>query len=397
MSFTVGRASFDNNPSGISHSGDLVQFDVDILPSTLAEAKVLRQQVLGLANNPDEPVVPVTWSADSDYDGFYRVLSVDVDPVQSYLSNNLMRARLSLERVGGYSAALATLRWIATSRVVASSEQAVVWIPAAYNWQEIRSSSSTRTAESGAVAGFDVTTGGATHDESADFSMAAADWYTGAAVVEQLVGGSWYTIIGEQVPELSPEAIRLNNGLMRMTWQLDGDIVAEAYNGSTWDAIDDFTLIVGSDVVVPAGAPAILRNTPERCTIRYSANNGTEADYARIVTVSLTRGNLFTAWTYRPVGTSSFGAKSTTAATALAPGSDNISRTSADGNGNKWVVASEDTNALDTTNGRISFLDIASVTLGFGIATADTSLDDPADIFAQYDSAMSIGQTVTVR
>ena len=66
MSFTIGRVEFEWGPNSgsIVHSGDQIGFVVEIHPDTLAEAKVMRQQMLGHLGE----TIPVVWSDDDGWD-----------------------------------------------------------------------------------------------------------------------------------------------------------------------------------------------------------------------------------------------------------------------------------------------------------------------------------------
>ena len=78
MTLTIGRCGLDvthDDVQSLDDTGTEVRISGWLKASSLADAKVLRQQLLGHVNNPDEPVVPVTWSTDSTLDGYYRVNS----------------------------------------------------------------------------------------------------------------------------------------------------------------------------------------------------------------------------------------------------------------------------------------------------------------------------------
>lgn len=105
MSLRIGRFfSTTTDPSSIIQDGDLLSISFDIRPATLAQANAERQQILGIVDNEDEPVIPVTWDQDATIDGYYRPLSASVEPTEAFLLNRLMRASVSLERVkNGYA------------------------------------------------------------------------------------------------------------------------------------------------------------------------------------------------------------------------------------------------------------------------------------------------------
>ena len=98
---TIGRVGLDvdlDNPDEWNHSGDRVSLSGDLQASSVAAAKALRQQLLGHLGT----VQPVTWTEDTDADGFYRVRSVTVDTVPLSLVVGTFRFDIELERVPHY-------------------------------------------------------------------------------------------------------------------------------------------------------------------------------------------------------------------------------------------------------------------------------------------------------
>ncbi len=81
MSFTIGRFTAPSEPTSVDIDGNTVTFGFHVIPAaaTVAALQPLRQQMLGLVENRDEEVVPVVWSADDSFDGFYRVVGLRPD------------------------------------------------------------------------------------------------------------------------------------------------------------------------------------------------------------------------------------------------------------------------------------------------------------------------------
>lgn len=103
---TVGRCSLAD-PQEIDHDGDRsLKVSGWMQGTSLSDLKMRRQQLLGLADTDRaEAVVPVTWDADSTFDGYYRLARPPrVTPVEaSYSTLYAFRYDLELERVdGGY-------------------------------------------------------------------------------------------------------------------------------------------------------------------------------------------------------------------------------------------------------------------------------------------------------
>lgn len=400
MSMTVGRASLTTDPSSISFDGDTLTLGFDILPSTLAEAKALRQQILGLANNADEPVIPVTWSGDSDLDGFYRVESVSVAPEQTYLFNNLMRASVTLERVGGgFAKPRVDMAFVGVVRPTAAhnpaSKVAGIWIPDAWAWQQFGTVASfDRVTETGTVQ----STATPTTDlgNAAAYGIAPADFYAGACLIEQSVGGTWYPVVGRHVPAGAIGGIRLSNSLVRVTWQTDGDLELEVWDGtSAWDAVTDITLKNSGSVLVPRSVPTVIMNTPNRCSLRWPTHGASSLLTTRFVTLSVRRGDLVIDGVWETSGLVwEFGAKSTTAATSITGA---IHQTSNGAAGHRWVVGSSNAYSELLASGLItsSAQDVLPFFIGVNLnGTGSTAYDEPADLVTQWWESISDRQEV---
>ena len=140
---TIGRFSMSDGPSAIRHDGDFLELELQIdaaTTSTPAEAKVLRQQLLGMVDNPDESAFPLTFSDDSDLDGFYTVLSVQCEPFEMFLNNGTMGVSVSLRRVAnGYQNP--TIETTVVSRLATNSHGVLSTtahaVAAAYRFDEI--------------------------------------------------------------------------------------------------------------------------------------------------------------------------------------------------------------------------------------------------------------------
>ena len=118
--FTIGRLSI-GDPDKLVHAGDDgLQVSGWIFGASMAAAKVLRQQALGLGDTVrGEPVVPVTWSTDSTIDGFYRLTRPPrVSAIEAtYQTVYGFRVDFDLERVaGGYQLPSAESYTVGTSR-----------------------------------------------------------------------------------------------------------------------------------------------------------------------------------------------------------------------------------------------------------------------------------------
>jgi hypothetical protein len=107
MTIAIGRAGWDtsltlNSPRTWSSNGPEVDLAGTLTASTLGRLIVARAQLNGLIDNPDEPVVPVVWSADTSVTGFYEVLDGGVAMPPRGLAALKLDYRLRLRKVSTY-------------------------------------------------------------------------------------------------------------------------------------------------------------------------------------------------------------------------------------------------------------------------------------------------------
>lgn len=381
MTLTIGRVSVAA-PTGIAHSGDRLSLTFDILPATLAEAKVRRQQVLGLADNPDEPVVPVTWSDDSDYDGYYHVASASVSPTITYLTGRLLRCSVELERIGGGYAK--PMIEVAVAAAVRSNQQSVTTLnpPAASGWLvtgfPVGNGEAGNTASLFTLAGYGSPLGTATGNlQTATIASLTnatsdvlwyysqpADFYDGAAMIEvsRDNGSTWYPVVGRQIPSGVTLYWRISNGLVRVSPSFDdvnvrGELLVEVWSGSAWESMptmrrrfDSSGSTIGhfgfldptSNATYQYTDPVILANGADQVALQIPQANG------RTETYTLRRGVPFVDLTLIGPAAEYRGVSATAASWTLleaddiaASGTADIGGSGAtDGNGNSLIVTS---------------------------------------------------------
>ena len=416
MTFTIGRASLAYGPYNIRHSGDRIQFNVDIDQDTTTDpdvARVIRQQLLGIANNRDEPVVPMTWTDDPDFDGFCRIDSVNVDPSTVYLNNGFMRCSVTGERVLNTYAPVRDVLYVASDYGMAhTSDEPYLWFPEAATWVSADNNANglSRTGSDGEqVNGWLLDSGTGT----ARYSIPAADAYAAAATIEIQANSTWYPVMGRQLLGDTVTAVndvRVSNGLLRITYQSDGDMELEAWDGSTWDAIGDFTFTEVGDIYVPVGAPVIFRNGPDVVTVAWGAiqsSGGYEKGHYP-VTVSMRRGELVASvgigFDFALSSLSEFGEKSravtSTAFTSGAAGHGGV-QSSAGATGHKFTLsASSSAYIFDTSESSLRLVSSTDVgrLVGLGVELSGASSgDQAADIHDQFQAAMSSTERIAAR
>lgn len=403
MTFTLGRASLAAGPAVIRHSGDTVEWDFDIDSDTtsgdLVHAQVLRQQLLGLVGNDDEPVVPVTWSDDSDFDGFYRVLAVTIDPVTTYLDHGLMRCNVRLERIsGGFAVAPVEITLLAPGRETDHTNANTSSTPfgafasdSDYLLPSPFGSGTAVESADGDTLRFFANTIPAVGVYTIRYFARPARHYWGAATLEVLRDGTWYAVVGRQLPS-GVERWRLSNGQIRVSLSgtSTGDLVFERWRtaSSAWQEVGTLqrgthssgfsqTAYFGAmtiDSVLTYTEPVVLRNDPHGVVVRSYQEAGRSETF-RIQpgreSIDMTLHN-FSAQDHAL----SFGETATVLSTFST--SYGIRRSSTDANGNAWFVACAHDVTEDTTNGYIH-LDTNAADMHAIAGVTDSSIASKSD------------------
>jgi hypothetical protein len=375
MTFLVGRCELGTVPSQLDHDGDTLQAAGWFHSASLPAAKVLRQQLLGLV---EEGVVPVVATFDSDFDGFYVVRSSNVTPVLGVSYEGFsFQYSLDLARIGTYSAPVVELTVSALERDPdpSASSYALVGFPAAATWWTNLSSSvvpSSRASETGAVSlqSTDVSAGTA-FDLTLQYKVPPADFYDGSALIEQSVSGTWYPVVGRQLPQITAAQIRVGNSMVRCTISTGAAISLAVWNGSAWESLAQ-TFSVGAGIIASASAfavsatynvasaPSILVNSPDLVVVRVPCTNVSEG-IAFHLDISVRRGDRLVEFqgSGLPLVPASAGTANdwTICASAgavthhtSATNSEAIYLTANDASGNRWVLASNEATSYDTAD-----------------------------------------------
>lgn len=385
MTLTIGRCGLDvthDNVQSIDDSGDRVQIQGWLYTSSLADVKVLRQQLLGHVDNPDEPVVPVTWSSDSTLDGFYRVTgaSVGAQYEQRNYDNFIFPFSVDLERVHGTTVAciaeaiqtvalrtnsygITTASWVALPFVQSFTPLTAF----------IRNSTTTVALQTARLGESTMYTADAAAlfpgSASAQIVVPPSEWYTGACRVE--VGSSFRKAVGRDIVN-DLTNWRISNGMVRISANVTtgSQLDVQWHNGTSWSTTKSFEVTYGGAAYTGYGvAPRsvhILRNSPERVTVRVTVN-------VIAIDLSVRRGSRTVEVGIAVVdgiSTLAHGVKRTSveAATALTGG---IRATSNDGDTNRYVLSAGGSGAIttDLVNGRMYLSGAAAVSWQFGIGS----------------------------
>lgn len=441
MTLTIGRCtSLRPGPGQPVRSGDRVSVRGTVLAADLNELKARRQQLLGLVDDTDDPIVPVTWSTDATLDGYYRVTGASVDHIGP---TSVPRAgfAVTLEAISGATAPLVELdasAVVRTNGLGATSGEpaaiAVAYHESASTYDSLTSGGTGLVARAGEDGDVYVAGQLSPFTRVTNCFPSIADRYSGCCKLEVNFGGTWYPMIGQQVPASAAGNWRISNSLVRFTYASYAGDGADLYGGlqvevwdsgawrdtvtmkfGTWDgaAFTDGTWVGGGgigstslpDGSIAAAPPRVLRNSPETVTLGfYKANTGTQF-------VSLDMGAMFCTLTSRAIGAVQPMLRPVGSETAAGVGVGAIwtsdparQRSTNDANGNRYWIGYTPVSSATTQNGGIRHgANITSgtpVTFGIGVvldgssaATGNTGLD----LAEQYVGQAAWRQRVVVR
>lgn len=349
MALTLGRVGLASSgialadPEEWRRSGDRVSLSGVADAATVADAVHLSQQLNGLANNPDEPFIACTWDQESAFDGFYRVVGVDIGTIAPSLAVGWFPYRIELERIEGLRGAVGFESALVGALITNGHSVTVGHIFHAVpdgidhfpGDTSAMGGQVTKATETGNVTtAFASVSAAGPWNLNARWSCEAADYYDGAATIETSISGNWRPVVG-RVDKAS--ALRINNGIIRFQPFAFMDI----WNGSAWEAIDRAWGLysdgpAGSTALATSSMAQILRNSPEEVVVRYTVPLPSP-DVLEVATIdfSLRRGASYVTGFIQSTKAYRFGilgAASTSSTTGT------MFRASNDSNGNRWFA-----------------------------------------------------------
>jgi len=300
MTFSIGRAGLDvtlDNPGKVTDTGDKVTFEQQAQTcSSLNDFRFLQWQLLGMKDNPDEPFVPVVWSDDPSFTGYYRVTNVEVGLVVPSLVSFTFPWKVELERVPQFAQPSMQLLSVGSLRTNAAGITSGTEI----DFYGLPNTTWTPLSGSGAPGGFSAnenrTLNGSTQfwfngvagsNRGSQVGIPPADFYTGAARLEwSLDGGStWRAFTGRSLPNV-PYAVRIINDLVtaRFASSSSLDLTFTSYNGSSYGTGKTWRPAAGAGLTTYPGTWAsvvVMRNSPSGVSLRFTrgVDSGTGAPY----------------------------------------------------------------------------------------------------------------------
>ncbi len=408
MAISIGRVGMTtptlNDPTSLNLDGDQIAMSGLMQSTSVAQAIVLRDQIRGLANNVDEPVVPILFpSGYETYEGLYRIDTASASVPAGDGARGIVRWQLTATRVGSYQAPFVESRVVVAvlsnaHGVTATNARGEVGAPGVNLTEYSPQSGSLGLSTTDIITGADGAVFVASYDPSAMTNGTGVVRYTTTLPV-WYYGGCRITaagdiVVGRQCVD-SPTSWSMTNGLVRISASSTvGYFDIEWYDGSQWDTVKTFVMTELVAAVDCSGFHhlTILRNGPEACTIRLGVNNG--GGYTATADVTIRRGSRWVLVTITDVIQRKWGVKrgAVEAATALTGG---IRATSNDAAGNRYLLAIPVATTNDLVNGKVNPTNVAYRTLvGIGCEVAGSSAS--GNFTAQLQLYRFLGQAFEV-
>lgn len=250
MTLTIGRVRFEEGDAPESWDVDddgSVSIAGDLARDTLPELLAARAQLVGMVDNPDEPVVPVTWSMDPSVDGYYVVSRVQVSAEAVDYAAKVLPFDLELRPVKAHRLpeVVSTISTVLRQNPHSVSTTAPIHaVPAgslSWSWMPNGTAQQETRATAPGPSGGDVEyrrVAAADASSVARWFCPPAEWYAGSCAVEQKAG-EWVPVVGRQALN---HPWRVTNGLVRFTLADSGRLSVEWWDpaGSGWSETVEF-------------------------------------------------------------------------------------------------------------------------------------------------------------
>lgn len=377
MTLTIGRADLrDADRRKYARRGRAITLGGTYRPGTEGDVHAAQAAADNLiALTEDEALRnqghPISWSDVPSVKGYYVINNAAVEETESFDDTGGFRWSVTAELLP--QSAFPPVELIGYAADRNTSEHGVTgikgsfWLPETYEWQRTGGNLNSlyrEEGEFGTVRGERIASTLAQQGGRGAFGIDADNYFDAACRIEidrANTGSTWHLHQGRQLPRVAvddPSTIRLSNGFIRFTFEADGDMVIEVYDGSNWDTMGDMNLsnrFLGPTYLVRNPAtPVIVRNDPEEVIVNYATPHTGDDKHereSRFLAVALRRGELFVTLTEDTIPNFRFGFKNTTACTS----STGILYQTAATSGHRIVFGCiHDIDTVDTSNGHLT-------------------------------------------
>jgi hypothetical protein len=409
MILTIGRVGLDvelSPPRDIDQSisaggAEQVSISGHIKDTTnLANANVLRDELLAQVGQ----VIPVTLTIDPKIDGFYKLLSANVEvssSLASLQSTGFFPFSISLERKHGAAFEIAFSGGLMPNShsITTTINKGLVGIAVGTDllWTQDPSGSIGTTdleSEDGAVRCFYQLDPA---DYGLRYSILPADFYSAAC--ELSVNGALRAGVGRTFN--SPNPVVLSNGQIRLTFNAadNGDVQIEHFADSAWETAKGYHFDTAhGNENGDWDECRVVRNDPEMVTIQLTKSRTTAGQGFLALNISIRRGWRVALFTFITDSADTLGVFRTASEAATALGSSvGIVATAADGGGNKFIIVSPNAHTATLAGNSGIALTSSGSRFTFGIgsvinsATPDTGANTQ-DLIDQFFNFLTVRQ-----
>lgn len=305
MTISVGRLTLDN-PSEIEFDGRGLRLSGWLSGTSRAGVAALRESLLGYVDNPDEPAVTIMWTDDQYFNGWYTDFAISVQPIYGVSEHGTFDCQYSIDAVRlsavGNLESVALGGYRANDHGYTASSGALPWHappPYSYDYYNGENAAPTTVTRSGEDSDVRVNffTPGTVARRVVTYATHPIAYYTSCVELEYKIGSSWYPIIGRETPAtMLPVALesawlsgtnpwRIRNGIVGISFDpTSPQLNLEIFDQSTWQT---FELTLHDPPIIPHHF-SILRNSPERVSLRMSCFYDTATDYDIPIQVDVT-------------------------------------------------------------------------------------------------------------
>ncbi len=401
---TIGRVGLDvalPNPQSFSEDrGDDGQVTLAITgqikdTTTWAQAAVLKEELLAQVGI----IVPVTYTTDASIDGFYKLLSANIDTDRKFspYANYLLPFTVSLRRIDSPTWEMVYSGSVLPNAhsIVATANKGIVGIPSTHTWVADPSgtvSTNTLSAEGDDPRIYYALDSG---DSGPEYAITPGDFYDAAAAI--WINGYLRAGANRRLPAFT--SAYLTNGLIKVTIAANGDIDFGYYASSAWQTALNYN-IRWDGCANENGSwvdAFIVRNDPEEVCVQFLKPRATIGYLC--MTVTIRRG-----WRMAAIDLFTDGAidcginrSASDAGTELSTGGNVYGIVDSSGT-HKYIILTPQANArvtLTTTAGIESTGNAGRIFLGVGIivnaAAPDTGAAQ-ADLVDQFFNWLEVRQ-----
>lgn len=414
-SLQIGRlfSDYTVDPVKCEWQGDRLSLAGVVDIGTADQARAVREQVNAMNDNKDEPFVALQWSQDSAVNGFYKVLGTATDPGMLHLSHGYLGWGVDLQRVSGsqYAPLESVCSWQlrTNNRSVTSGTFSGVAVPqfgipgTAFEIGPtsgtVSGQQSTLSASTSIATGFGsiITTTGVTVPANGimGWSVDPTNYYYGACTVTTDVGSATDQLVFGRRADATTNWM-VSNGMVRFFVEnVNQTVSVEWWDSAAWVAVNatNFRFQSGG-TTLGYQTMTVLRNSPE-CVVVRLAHNVSSTKLRVYVDLFILRGSstvygyMSTAPTSSTWPTSATMGVQTTASVASTAITGGLRATSADGNGNQYILVTGAPACTDTTGTGRTVTSASTNSLSFGISafgptgTAGTAQAQAYEFFAQ--------------